>query len=289
MVNKVIKGLLMLVITLGLNPIKASAVVDPKHIVSDPAKGTASELIERAIAKGSETVGKGRYIWGGGHRGAPPDHPDFAWPNVLLDCSGFVGAVYYFGAGVSMAEAWGFPVATAYTGESKYLPYVRSGKTLDDAKRGDIITTHGGSHVVIYIGKQSDGKHVVMDSTAIELDLQGYYIGAEAPRGGAVMRATNNVGTILGILDMEKFIKEGEGTAWKKVDAADLANPGDLESNNAGNSGGGAGLSPQFDPSEIASTPLVEYKNEHIDKGVDDANKGVQRKNTSWIDKLFGQ
>lgn len=62
--------------------------------------------------------------------------------------------------------------------------------------------------------------------------------------------------------------------------------------NSGGNNGGGLpdGMiqGELEDPFAWSDKEIVKY-NEHLDKGVEDSNKGVQRKNTSWIDKLFGQ
>lgn len=193
----------------------------PKHtILEDPAPYSASEDIERMIAKGKEAVGTGKYIWGGGHRGSLMDSDDFDFKQLLVDCSGFIGAVLGKGLGIDLGlglEFEGVPTTHEYFTE-RYEPFTKTGvTTFEQADRGDIIVNRDRTHVVIYLGMDDDNQPILLDSSARDT-LESEELGAEAKLGGVGIRlAESDDFDINLVLDTQKIIDEGKDILWSPV------------------------------------------------------------------------
>lgn len=193
----------------------------PTHtILEDPAPYSASEEIERMIAKGKEAVGTGKYIWGGGHRGSLMDSDDFDFKQLLVDCSGFVGAVLGKGLGIDLGlglEFEGVPTTHEYFTE-RYEPFTKTGvTTFEQAERGDIIVNRDRTHVVIYLGMDDDNQPILLDSSARDT-LESEELGAEAKLGGVGIRlAESDDFDINLVLDTQKIIDEGKDILWSSV------------------------------------------------------------------------
>ena len=198
----------------------------PTHtILEDPAPYSASEEIERMIAKGKEAVGTGKYIWGGGHRGSLIDSDDFDFKQLLVDCSGFVGAVLGKGLGIDLGlglEFEGVPTTHEYFTE-RYEPFTKTGvTTFEQAERGDIIVNRDRTHVVIYLGMDDDNQHILLDSSARDT-LESEELGAEAKLGGVGIRLAESEDFDINlVLDTQKLIDEGKDILWSPVSYEEL-------------------------------------------------------------------
>lgn len=196
------------------------AEVPTPTILEDPAPYSASDEIERMIAKGKEAVGTGKYIWGGGHRGSLMDSDDFDFKQLLVDCSGFIGAVFGKGLGIDLGlglEFEGVPTTHEYFTE-RYEPFTKTGvTTFEQVERGDIIVNRDRTHVVIYLGMDDGNQPILLDSSARDT-LESEELGAEAKLGGVGIRlAESDDFDINLVLDTQKIIDEGEDILWSSV------------------------------------------------------------------------
>lgn len=215
--RKLLLSMLVSVSLLGV--VKVSAVYPEELIVEDPQFMTARDDIERFISKGKEAVGKGTYIWGGGHRNMGSD---YEFPYTQLDCSGFVGGTLIHGLGVQMTAAYGAPSTYDYHKEP-FNEYLRDSVDIKDAERGDIIINRQNDHMVIYLGEDEDGNHIALDSSANHSLSDDPEIGEEAPLGGVAMRKMVKEDLeIDAIFDTKRFLDEGFGVAWVDVPADKL-------------------------------------------------------------------
>lgn len=150
---RVVLGVLVsigLILGLGVR-VEAASLPKPKYPQTDPAKGTAPEYIEKAIAKAFEIVNQSPYTWGGGHG----NEAQYNRVPPLLDCSSFVHWAYNRGAGLSLVSG----VNSAGTNTKSLIANmdVRYGVEIKDLKRGDLIffDPDGGknNHVGLYLGE----------------------------------------------------------------------------------------------------------------------------------------
>lgn len=176
-----------------------------------------------------------------------------------------------------------------------------------------------GGHTFTNKGTVSSSDIGTVKSFLVDTYNQGYYAIINVPGHLIAMDYVDSEGNVL-VLDSAgtrcKYLEcamtkwaGGPTLAWAiEISGAPKSNASDAirfwdgdaavdgggNSSNNNNSGGSSGGGNRwdldtFDPFEPLDNPLVEYNNENVGKGVEDSNKGVQRKNTSWIDKLFGQ
>lgn len=101
---------------------------------------SGNDVIEDAISKGMEIVGKSPYKWGGGRNQIDID-------NRLFDCSSFIRWAFDEGGGVQIDSVTSVTTDTLYS----------KGQNIDesDKKRGDLIffdTYKYNGHIAIYLG-----------------------------------------------------------------------------------------------------------------------------------------
>lgn len=204
-------GMLMILV-MFITPIQTVEAVYPEELmVEDPAFLTARLDIEKLLSKGKEAVGKGIYVWGGGHRNKGTD---YVFPYTALDCSGFVGGTFLHGLGIHMTAAYGAPTTYDYH-EAPFDKYVRDSVSIEEAERGDVIINRKNDHMVFYLGEDEQGNHVVLDSSANGSLPDDAEIGDIAPLGGVAMRQMVEADyEIDAIFNTKLFIDAGYGDAW---------------------------------------------------------------------------
>lgn len=157
MIKRIIGVLSILSILLVFIPNTSLQAVDAKYDPSkDPAVGTASEDIEKAIQVGKNILAT-KYNLGGGHGGTYETLNSYTVSNGL-DCSSFIAYILMKGAGVGWSEG----IPTTYTMKDSSPSAFKKTVKQADWQRGDIILMNNTSHVVMYLG---DGYYIGADST----------------------------------------------------------------------------------------------------------------------------
>lgn len=156
MIKRIIGVLSIISILLIFIPNNTLQAVDPKYDPNtDPAVGTASEDIEKAIQAGKNILGT-KYNLGGGHVNSYETLNSYNVSNGL-DCSSFIAYILMKGAGFGWST-----IPTTYTMQGESSSALKKTVKQADWKRGDIILMNNTSHVVIYLG---DGYYMGADST----------------------------------------------------------------------------------------------------------------------------
>lgn len=156
---------------------------------ADKWVGKGSKAAEQAIAAGKTLLPITTYWLGAGHGG------DYKDPKPKqLDCSSFTDWAYRHGAGVQIGPAYGYTTWDVMA--NKHYK-----KGTNGIKRGDLLLTHNGGHIVIYLGKDPEHGMTFLGCN-----------GTNAAGGVSICYEYPGMGTI-GYVDMESLIKDKDFTA----------------------------------------------------------------------------